>query len=155
MKNQSEQLTVGAICTREVVYAYPNMSIGEAARLMRQEHVGSLVVVSDAEQKKIVVGMLTDRDIALAAVAPEQLSEMLRVADIMSKNLVLIRPEDSMHAALGLMRRYGIRRLPVTDEDGTLTGIVTLDDLLDILAEELQGLVQVITREKQREFQLK
>lgn len=99
--------------------------------------------------------MLTDRDIALAAVAPEHMSEMLRVADIMSKNLVTARPEDSMHAALGLMRRYGIRRLPVTDEDGALTGIVTLDDLLDMLAEELQGLVQVITREKQRELQLK
>lgn len=155
MKSHSEQLTVGEICTREVVYAYPSMSIGEAARLMREAHVGSLVVVSDMEQKKVVVGMLTDRDIALAAVAPEHMSEMLRVADIMSKNLVTARPEDSMHAALGLMRRYGIRRLPVTDEDGALTGIVTLDDLLDMLAEELQGLVQVITREKQRELQLK
>ena len=155
MKSQSEQLTVGEICMRDVVFAYPNMSVGEAARLMREEHVGSLVVVSDTEQKRLVVGMLTDRDIALAAVASENVSAVLRVADIMSKNLVTTRPEDSMHAALGLMRHHGVRRLPVADADGTLIGIIALDDLLDILAEELQGLVQVIAREKQRESQVK
>jgi CBS domain-containing protein len=155
MKSQSEQLTVGEICMRDVVFAYPNMSVSEAARLMREEHVGSLVVVSDTEQKRLVVGMLTDRDIALAAVAAEHASAMLRVADIMSKNLVITRPEDSMHAALGLMRHHGVRRLPVTDADGALIGIVALDDLLDILAEELQGLVQVIAREKQRESQVR
>lgn len=155
MKSQSEQLTVGEICMRDVVFAYPNMSVSEAARLMREEHVGSLVVVSDTEQKRLVVGMLTDRDIALAAVAAEHAAAMLRVADIMSKNLVATRPEDSMHAALGLMRHHGVRRLPVTDADGALIGIVALDDLLDILAEELQGLVQVIAREKQRESQVR
>ena len=155
MKSQSEQLTVGEICMRDVVFAYPNMSVSEAARLMREEHVGSLVVVSDTEQKRLVVGMLTDRDIALAAVAAERAAAMLRVADIMSKNLVATRPEDSMHAALGLMRHHGVRRLPVTDADGALIGIVALDDLLDILAEELQGLVQVIAREKQRESQVR
>ena len=155
MKSQSGQLTVGEICGREVVYTYANMSIGEAARLMREEHVGSLVVVSDKEKKKLVVGMLTDRDIALAVVATGHASEMLVVAEIMSKNLVTTRAEDSMHAALGLMRHHGVRRLPVTDADGVLIGIVALDDLLDILAEELQGLVQVIARDKQRELQVR
>jgi CBS domain-containing protein len=146
-----EQLNMGEICNRIVVYTYQNMSISDAARIMREQHVGSLVVVEETDQGRAVVGMLTDRDIAVAVVARDLDAKTLRVADYMSGNVVTARPEDSVYEVLGQMRRNGIRRIPVTDAENLLIGIVTLDDLLGIVAEELQGLVAAIESEHRRE----
>ncbi|WP_243656856.1 CBS domain-containing protein [Paucimonas lemoignei] len=139
-----ESMNAGEICNRVVVFATEDMTLKEAADLMRTEHVGSLVVVREADIGRIVIGMLTDRDIAIVAMAREFDPQTLRVGDIMSTDLVTAREEDSINDILSMMRVHGVRRVPVTSENGVLIGIVTLDDMLDILAEEMRGFVQAI-----------
>ncbi len=139
-----ESMNAGEICNRSVVFATEDMALKKAADLMRTEHVGSLVVVREADVGRIVIGMLTDRDIAIVAMAREFDPQTLRVGDIMSTDLVTARAEDSVNDILSMMRTHGVRRVPVTSENGVLIGIVTLDDLLDILAEEMRGFVQAI-----------
>jgi CBS domain-containing protein len=122
---------------------------------MLEQHVGSLVVVEEEEGGRRVVGMLTDRDIVLAVVAKDFDAQTTRVADIMSSALLTCRAEDPFSDVLSLMRREGVRRVPVTDAHGILAGIVTLDDLLEIVAEDLHGLAQVMKSEAKREVRLR
>lgn len=146
-----ERLTIGEVCNRTVVYATESMSLKQAAGLMRDEHVGCLVVAIEAEGGRIATGMVTDRDIAVVAVARDFDPQTLSVGDIMSRELVTARPEESIYDVLHKMRRHGIRRMPVTSDNGSLIGIVTLDDLLEIVVDELQCFVQAMTKEQQRE----
>lgn len=150
-----EKMDIGEICNREVVFATEDMSVKEAAELMRDNHVGSLVVIREADLGRIVIGMMTDRDIAIVAVARDFDPQSLRVGDIMSSDVVTVRPDASVNDVLHTMRQRGVRRVPVTTHDDVLIGIVTLDDLLEILAEEMQGFVQAITSAQQRERQVR
>jgi CBS domain-containing protein len=135
----------GGICTRSVVFAYSAMSVAEAARLMNERRVGCLVVVDEAEPgQRTVVGMLTDRDIVTAVVARDVDPHSLGVAEIMSRNPVCAREDDALLDVLALMRRRGARRLPVTGVRGELIGLVALDDVLEIVAEELQALSEAV-----------
>lgn len=150
-----EKMNVGEICNRMVVFATEDMSVKEAAQLMRDEHVGSLVVVREADLGRIVVGMLTDRDIAVVAVARDFDPQTLRVVDIMSGEPVTAREGDSIKDVLGTMRRRGIRRVPVISGKGVLLGIVTLDDLLEVFAEEMQDFVQAVMSAQKREARVR
>jgi len=151
----SEKLNIGEVCNRKVVIATEDMSIKEAAGIMRDEHVGSLVVVQEAGAGRIVTGMLTDRDIAVMAVARDFDPQTLRVADVMSATPVTANPEDSIHDVLAMMRSRGIRRVPVTTDKGILVGIVTMDDLLEIMAEEMQSFVHAIESAQKREARIR
>jgi CBS domain-containing protein len=150
-----EKLNVGDICSRDVVFTDENMSLKQAAGLMRDQHVGSLVVVRETDLGRVVVGMLTDRDITIIAVARDFDPQTLKVADIMSAELVTARPTESVNEVLSRMRTHGIRRVPVTTEQGVLVGIVTLDDLLEVMAEEMNGFVQAIGRAQKREGRIR
>jgi len=147
----TEKMDIGEFCNRTVVFGHRNMSVSEAARLMREQHVGSLVVIEETGNGRVVVGMLTDRDIAIAVVARDFNAQTMRVADVMSQYLVTARTEDSLNEVLSLMRRHGVRRVPVTTAEGVLIGIMTLDDLLEIIAEQLRGVVQAIESESRHE----
>ncbi len=147
----SRRLSAGEVCTRNVTYAYKSMAVNEAARLMREQHVGSLVVVEETEQGRIAVGMLTDRDIVTSIVAKDIDARMVRVEDAMSGDLVTVREQDSTTDVLGLMRRKGVRRIPVVDGKGALVGLVALDDLLELVADELRLVVQAIEVGRKRE----
>lgn len=156
MEDEMEQrMNIGELCRREVVFATENMSLKEAAQLMRVRHVGSLVVVREARLGRIVVGMLTDRDIAVIAMARDFDPQSLQVTDVMSSPPVTVRMSESVSDVLGIMRQHGIRRIPVTTDDGVLVGIVTLDDLLEIFAEDMQGFVQTITNAQKREARVR
>jgi CBS domain-containing protein len=147
----AERLSAGEVCTRDVAFAYKTMPVGEAARLMREHHVGSLVVVDESAQGRAVVGMLTDRDIVTSVVAKDVNPGMVRVEDVMSADLVTAREEDSILDVLGSMRRKGVRRVPVVDAKGLLVGVVTLNDVLEVVAQELQLVVQAIESGRKRE----
>lgn len=146
-----ERLTTGEICTRSVTIAFRRTALNGAARLMRENHVGSLVVVDEVAGLRIVVGILTDRDIVTAVVASDLDPSMLLVEDVMATDLVTAREEDSLIDLMHTMRRKGVRRIPVVGGQGELVGVVTLDDVLDILAQELGLLVAAIDSEGQRE----
>ena len=150
-----ERLTTGEICTRSVAIAFKQTPLNGAARLMRENHVGCLVVVDEVGGKRIVVGVLTDRDIVTAVVAADLDPSTLQVEDVMSTDLVTAREDDSLIDLMHTMRRKGVRRIPVVGEQDELIGVVTLDDVLDILAQELGLLVAAIDSEGQRERQIR
>lgn len=144
-------MTVGEFCNRDVVFIRRDESIGEAARLMRTYHVGGLVVIEEKEGRRVPVGIVTDRDLVLEVIAEEVDASKLAVGDIMSFELVTAREEDSLLDAIKHMRSRGVRRIPVVNREGALTGILTVDDLLELLAEQVNDLAGLIQRELKRE----
>lgn len=150
-----ERLTTGEICTRSVTIAFRKTPVDGAARLMRENHVGCLVIVDEVGGKRIVVGILTDRDIVTGVVATGLAPDTLLVEDAMITDLVTAREDDSLIDLMRTMRRKGVRRVPVVAGQGELIGLVTLDDVLNILAEELGLLVAAINTEGQRERQMR
>ncbi|MFM8769451.1 MAG: CBS domain-containing protein [Rubrivivax sp.] len=147
-----EAATAGDLCTRHVVVAPPSLSVDEASRLMRERHVGCLVVVEQGDGGRLPTGILTDRDIVLAVVAKDADAKTLRVGDVMTATVASVRETDTLYDVLSTMRSRGVRRLPVTGAHGTLAGILTLDDVLNALAGQLQALGSVVGRERRQEF---
>ena len=146
-------MPIGEFCNRSVVFATRNMSIPDAAILMRQYHVGDLVVVDMLDGKRVPVGIITDRDIVVEVVAKSLDYKDFTVGDIMSPQLISIKNNEGVFEAIRLMRAKGVRRIPVVNQDGGLEGIMAADDMLDLLAEEMTELSKVAPREQEREAQ--
>ena len=144
-------MNAGEICNREVVIAARDTGLIEAARLMREHHVGSLVVVIERDGKRVPVGILTDRDIVVAVVAKGLDARTLTVGDAMSAGLYVVREQDGLAEVLRAMREHGVRRMPVVTANGALAGIIAIDDLLELVAEELGDFVRTVGRERLRE----
>jgi CBS domain-containing protein len=145
-------MTVGSICTRTVVAVPKGESIVDVAKRMRMLHVGTVIIIEDRNGKHFPVGILTDRDIVLSVVAsePQHLPSVL-VRDAMDNDLLTAREDTSLTDALTMMQERGVRRLPVVDREGALVGIVSADDVIRFLAEELHQVVQLMNREAQVE----
>lgn len=136
-------MSVGRICTREVDTVRFDESALEAARRMRDRQVGSLVVVDENRP----VGIVTDRDLAVRVLAAGVDAAGCRVSEVMTPSPTTAREEDSIEAALGFMRAGRFRRLPVVGVDGGLVGILALDDVLELVAEELTEIGRLLKRE--------
>ncbi len=106
--------------------------------------MGSLIVVDDTGAGRIAVGILTDRDIVTAVVAQGLDPAVLAVEDVMTPNLVTALEEDSIKDLLSTMRQKGLRRLPIVTPQGLLVGLVTLDDLLPLMADQLRDMAATI-----------
>jgi CBS domain-containing protein len=148
-------MSVGEFCNREVVIAHRHTSIVEAAKLMRQYHVGDLVVVESAGGLTKPVGILTDRDIVLALIAGEVPLETVSVGEVMSAELVTAQEGEGIWEALQHMRARGVRRMVVVNEEGGLEGILTVDDLLELFSEEIFALASVPRRGQEQEKKLR
>ena len=144
-------MNIGFICQRQVITVDHQASIVEAAALMREHHVGALVVVNEASETSQVLGVVTDRDIVISAVANALDIGQARVADLASSDVYSVSESVDISAAIDIMRRAGVRRLLVTDEEQQFIGVVSLDDLLDALASEIDGMVEVIRNGLQHE----
>lgn len=145
----AETLNAGEICNR--IVAERAMTVLAAAQRMREQHVGCLVVVDETGSGRIVAGMLTDRDIVTGVIAKALDPAQLRVEDVMTTHVVTVQESNAFAELLATMRRNGLRRLPVTDAKGALVGLVTLDNLLEIMAEQMRTVVQAIQAEQRRE----
>ncbi len=142
-------MRVRDFCTREPVLIAPLASLREAAMEMRNRHVGALLVVDEAKRP---VGILTDRDIVVAVIAvPGARPEGIRVTDAMSRGLALAREDEGVFEAVDTMGARGVRRLPVVDAAGTLTGILTADDVHRMMAAELAHLAAALKKGSERE----
>ena len=144
-------MRVGDYCNREVVVIDREESVTAAARIMREYHVGDVVIVSSQQGKKIPIGILTDRDIALEIVAKAADPEMVSAGDAMSYELTTVNDDDDLMHAIEIMRDKGIRRLPVVDLDEALVGILTVDDVLDLFSEVFIDIVHLVDRQRRRE----
>ena len=146
---------VGEFCNREVVVIEEESSITEAAQIMREYHVGDVVIVKSKYGKQTPVGILTDRDIALEIVAKGTDPESVSVGDAMSFDLVTVTEDDDLMHAIEIMRDKGIRRVPVVDVDEALVGIMTVDDVLDLLSEVFVDIVHLVDRQRRREAKIR
>ena len=144
-------MTIGDICNREVVFARKDESVLSAAVLMREHHVGSLVVVDESNGKRIPAGIVTDRDITVGVVALGLDPERTPLGDIIAPEIICAREDSGVAECVAMMRQKGLRRLPVVDAAGALVGLVAADDMLELLAEEMSGLAAIVTREQRRE----
>jgi len=144
-------MSIGEFCNRDVVIVHKGENALEAAKLMRQYHVGDVVVVMDKDDKKVPVGILTDRDIVIELVAGQVDPESVSVGDVMSNLLLTVNETNELLDTIEQMRGKGVRRAPVVGKEGELVGILTLDDMLDVLAEALNDLVLLTGREQRRE----
>jgi CBS domain-containing protein len=144
-------VAIGEVCSREVVFVHKDETVSAAAQLMRENHVGCLVVADEQDGKLVPVGMLTDRDITVAVVAPVLDAEVILVGDVMSAELLSVREDAGIAETVELMRVRGLRRLPVTDDGGALVGLVAADDILGLLAEEIAGIAGLVNHEERRE----
>lgn len=144
-------MKIGECCNRDVVIAQTNMEILETARLMKRHHVGDVVVVENRDGANVPVGILTDRDLVVEVLAQEVPADEVTAADVMSFDVGTIREEEGVWETLERMRDLGVRRMPVVDQDGALVGLVTLDDLLELLSETMENMTRLISGELKRE----
>ena len=129
--------TIGRICERSVVCTGAETTVQHAAKLMREHHVGSLVVVETAAGGRRPLGIVTDRDIVVEVSALDLDAKVMTVGDIALPRLVTVFESEGLQETLAVMRSECVRRLPVVDEDGNLSGIISYDDLLTALMREL------------------
>ncbi len=148
-------MLIGQFCNREVVFATREMSLLEVAQLMRQYHVGDLVVVDEVEGKRVPVGIITDRDIVIEIISHSLDFNDFSAGDIMSPHLVSVQETDGVFETIRLMGAKGIRRIPVVNKEGGLEGIVSSDDILELLSEEMAELSKIAPRERAREINTK
>jgi len=137
-------MSVGRICSREIDIAEANETARDAARRMHQRDVGTLVVLNDDRQP---IGLVTDRDLVCRVLAPPRDPETTRVGEIMTTNPKVLREDSPIEGALGLMRAGSFRRVPIVDASGRLVGILTLDDVLALLAEEFGHIGGLLERQ--------
>jgi CBS domain-containing protein len=144
-------MLVSALCQLEVACCTLQTTILEAASLMRHKHVGDLVVVGNDAEDRAPIGIITDRDIVLEVVGAGRDPAKTAVGDIIRRPVVLVNQEDDAGRALEQMQAHGVRRVPVIDHQGQLTGIITADDLLMSLAADANRLADTIAREQTHE----
>jgi CBS domain-containing protein len=143
--------TVGEICNREVIVTSRDTTVADAARIMRDHHVGALVVAEPRNGGLHPLGIVTDRDIVIEIVAMDIDPRDVKVEEVMGRSLVIARENDGIRETVEVMRYRGVRRLPVLSMRGNLLGIVAADDLMRILAEDITALATLTTRERLRE----
>ncbi len=144
-------MAIREICNREVVIIHRSDTVLDAAKLMRQHHVGDVVVVDERDGMRIPVGIITDRDLVVEVMAAEADRVALRVGELMTTELAVVKENTGVFEAIQYMRGKGVRRLPVINDSGGLVGILTLDDLLELLSEELTDLSKLVRHEQQKE----
>jgi len=147
-------MKVGEACNREVVVIDRQATIIEAAKLMRSYHVGDVVVVDHRPIGKIPVGILTDRDIVVQLIAEEVAFQSVSIEDCMTFDLLQAKENDDLNAVLERMRAKGVRRVPVVSDNGVLQGILTFDDMIELLAEQVADLVTLMQASRRREKQI-
>jgi CBS domain-containing protein len=140
-------VSAGALCVRSVQVVCPAESVLEAAQRMREAGVGALVVLDD---KRRPVGILTDRDVAVRVVAERRDPGATRVSEAMTSPVHAVHESTPIEDAVARMEGAAIRRLAVTDADGGLVGILALDDVLELIAEEVTRIGRLIARRTPR-----
>ena len=144
-------MSAGEYCNRDVIVVEKTESVRDAINLMRNEHVGDVVVIEKQGEQTVPIGILTDRDIVVEILAREVELDSVSVGDVMSYELVTVTEETKLIDAIKVMRNNGVRRVPVVNDCGGLEGILSSDDILELLAEQLTDIVALVAREIKHE----
>lgn len=144
-------MSAGEYCNRDVVIAERDESIRTVVELMRKHHVGDVIVVNKENGSTKPIGILTDRDIVIELLAKDVGLAEVAVGDVMSYELVSVTEETKLMDVIKRMRGKRVRRMPVVDDSGGLVGIITADDIVELLSEQLSDLAVLIANEISKE----
>lgn len=147
-------MSVGEICDRHVAIAGKHDSIYTAARLMRDHNVMNVFVVESCGGINQPIGILTGRDIVVAIIAERLQPDAVSIGDLMKDTLLVANETDDVMVTVKRMRHKGIRRIPVISDNNGLIGALSIDNVLDALAEQLNDIDQIIIREQFSKEQL-
>lgn len=136
-------MNLSQLCQRDILTVSAEASVRKAADLMRTQHVGALAL-TDPEDPTRVVGVVTDRDLVINLLAQDRTPQEQNVGAYSSVHLIRVPGTATVHEAVQAMNQNGVRRLFITEPNGRLMGLLSIDDLLTTLAEELSGLAQAL-----------
>lgn len=145
-------MKVGEYCKRAVVAIAATADAAEAAKLMRSEHVGFLIVYREGDALQRPVGVLTDRDLVLGVMARDVDPHALTVDDVMTRQPLIANESDELSDMLQAMRLAGIRRVPVVDVRGSLVGVIAIDDAIDVITGLMCDIAGSIKSEQRQEW---
>jgi CBS domain-containing protein len=148
-------MPINECCNIAVVCCEADTSISDVAALMRKHHVGDVIVVEDKDQKRVPIGIVTDRDIVIETIALKLEADAFTAGDLMSAPVVTVQENEGFVETLRLMRNHKVRRMPVVTAVGTLFGIVTADDVVNLLTMELSMMADAIVEQPVRERRLR
>jgi len=137
-------MNVDRIYTRGVIRIPKTASVAEAALAMRRHSVGLLLVTGEGADEFQALGIVTDRDLAIKALAEGANPETTTVGAVMTRRLDTVAASDDIHEALLTMQRQECRRLAVTDDTGRIVGVLSVDDLVDGIAADLSSLAKIM-----------
>lgn len=144
-------MNVGRVCTKGAVTVPVSAPLSEVAQLMYERHVGAVIVTATPSERPVAAGIITDRDIVRAQFERTADFSRLQAAEVMSRSPLELNEQDSIEDALRQMQTRGVRRAPVVSANGALVGLVSTDDLLAEVSEELVNLAQLVAQQARRE----
>jgi predicted transcriptional regulator len=145
-------MKVGDICKRAVISTENSTDITAAAELMREHHVGFLIVYKSGDELRRPIGVLTDRDIVIEVVAKKVDPASLKVDDLMTRQPLVANESEQLGDVLQAMRMAGIRRVPVVDTRGALTGVIAIDDAFDVITGFMCDITGSVKNEQRQEW---
>ena len=144
-------MNVGEVCSREVYIFKADEPLANAVAEMMKRHIGAIVVVEPEPDRVRPVGIVTDRDVIRGKVSLKKDLPSLTLRDVMTSPALTVCETSGIAEAIERMRGRGVRRAPVVNDSGDLVGIVSLDDLLPIVSEELGALARLVGNQARRE----
>jgi CBS domain-containing protein len=140
-------MKIAKVCTKGAITVSPSAALSEAAQTMCASNVGTVVVTASHADRLVVVGIITDRDIVRAQLHRTSDLSRLAVSEVMTPDPLVLSEQESIETAINQMLARGVRRAPVIDASGMLVGLVSTDDLLAQVSDELVNLVQPIVQQ--------
>jgi len=149
-------MSIRDYCNLNVICCEADAPIAEVAMLMRKHHVGDVIVVDNQQEgARVPIDIITDRDILIETIALDIEAKLFTASDLMSSPVTTVQEDAKVAEALGIMRGKRIRRLPVVTRAGTLFGMVTTDDFLNLLAAELSMIAGLVVEQTITEGRLR
>ena len=140
-------MLVSTLCTRDVACCNSDTSARGMAQLMRERHVGELLVTEMIDGRLTPLGIVTDRDLVVEVMATEVSPDAMTAADLMTTSLLCVQESDAVDEAIERMAVAGVRRVPVLDVHGALVGVLSVDDVTGFLAKELSDVGRIARRQ--------
>jgi CBS domain-containing protein len=148
-------MSVDKICNHNVVTVPADTNIADVAARMREAHVGDVIVTEYRQGREVPIGVVTDRDLVLEVLAAKIDPDTVAAKDIMSGDLVAVRRENGLEFALAAMRKGGVRRIAIVDQDDALIGVLSVDDVIEHLSAMLGDLAEMLRTQQRREAKLR
>lgn len=144
-------MLVGSLCSRGPVCVSTAAPIADVALLMREQHIGIVIVTEGSLERRRAVGVITDRDIVRAQLERTADLSRLCAGEVMTHKPLVIGEDEPVDGAIAHLRARGVRRAPVVAPNGALVGLISADDLLANIVRKLVGLAEIVGRQRRIE----